>query len=261
MSYLEKQLRGMFFLSLVILFFLTEGNCQNRRLVEEGDAVYYADYLHGQSTAFGEIYSMYEMTAAHKTHMLGTILKVTRLDNGRFVMVRVNDRGPFSEGCIIDLSKAAAQQIDLINTGKTRVRIEVVDYSPTNPINPNRPANYPTSREFSFKGENTRGNQSRTGRSGDQIADPNAVRQMPENQPGFAVQIASYRDLSNAQRQIIALQHRGIENLYLWKTRTREGTTLHKLVIGPFELKSNAAAHLQDIKRAYLQDGIVIRLN
>lgn len=102
---------------------------------ETGLAIYYADYLHGQPTAYGETYLRDEMTAAHRFHPPGTLLQVTRLDNGRSVVVRVNDRGAFCEGCIVDVSKAAALQLDLLKDGKARVSVNVVGRQepPANP--------------------------------------------------------------------------------------------------------------------------------
>lgn len=108
------------------------------RSVNQGLALYYADYLNGEPTAYGEVYRVDQMTAAHKTLPLGTIVKVTRIDNGASVTVRINDRGPFCEGCIIDLSRVAAEQLDLIRIGKTRVSLEVMGSSTTNPPAPGR---------------------------------------------------------------------------------------------------------------------------
>lgn len=91
---------------------------------EEGVASWYGGRFHGRKTASGEIYDEYGMTAAHKTVPLGTIAKVTRIDTGKYVMVKVNDRGPFVGGRIIDLSKRAAEELDMIGTGTARVRLE-----------------------------------------------------------------------------------------------------------------------------------------
>jgi rare lipoprotein A len=91
---------------------------------EIGLASYYADYLQGKTTAYGEIYDGTLFTCAHRSHPPGTFLRVTRLDNGAMVTVRVNDRGSFAEGFVISLSKAAAVAIGLEQAGKTRVQVE-----------------------------------------------------------------------------------------------------------------------------------------
>ncbi|MCR5762566.1 MAG: septal ring lytic transglycosylase RlpA family protein [Treponema sp.] len=90
-------------------------------------ASYYADKFNGRRTASGEVFNMYGFTAAHKTLPFGTILKVTNLENGKTVNVRVNDRGPFVQGRELDVSKAAAQQLEMTGTGTARVSIEIVD--------------------------------------------------------------------------------------------------------------------------------------
>ena len=97
-------------------------------LTLEGVASYYADDFHGKQTANGEIYDMNDLTAAHRTFPFGTKVRITNLENGRTVVVRVNDRGPFHEGRIIDLSLGAAKELDLVKTGTARVRIEVLEW-------------------------------------------------------------------------------------------------------------------------------------
>lgn len=94
--------------------------------VQYGNASYYGKQFHGKQTASGEIFDMYKMTCAHKTLPFNTRVKVTNLSNKKTVIVRVNDRGPFVAGRIIDLSYAAAKKIDLILLGVTRVKIEVL---------------------------------------------------------------------------------------------------------------------------------------
>lgn len=93
----------------------------------EGVASFYGRSEHGGPTASGERFDMHAMTAAHRTAPLGSRLRVTNLRNGRSVVVRINDRGPFVRGRIIDLSRAAAEQLDFIGSGVTRVSIERVE--------------------------------------------------------------------------------------------------------------------------------------
>ncbi len=94
--------------------------------VEAGTALYYADYLEGRRTASGEVFKQSELTCAHKTYPFGTWLRITRLDNQQSVTVRVNDRGPFCEGCVVDLSKAAAARINLLQAGRAEVKVEAM---------------------------------------------------------------------------------------------------------------------------------------
>jgi rare lipoprotein A len=94
---------------------------------QEGIASWYGPGFHGKRTANGEIYDQYELTAAHTSLPLGTRVMVTSLTNGRAVEVRVNDRGPFVGGRVIDLSYAAARVLGMIGPGTMPVRLEVLD--------------------------------------------------------------------------------------------------------------------------------------
>lgn len=90
---------------------------------EKGVASWYGKDFHGRKTSSGEVYDMYAMTAAHKTLPLGTWVRVRRMDTGRQVEVRVNDRGPFVHGRIIDLSFTAANELDMVGPGTAQVEI------------------------------------------------------------------------------------------------------------------------------------------
>ncbi|MBM3421873.1 MAG: septal ring lytic transglycosylase RlpA family protein [Chlorobi bacterium] len=92
--------------------------------VDEGRASYYADSFHGKRTANGETFRLQEYTAAHRSLPFGTTVRVTNLNNGRNVTVRINDRGPHLKNRIIDLSPAAARNIGILGKGTARVRIE-----------------------------------------------------------------------------------------------------------------------------------------
>ena len=94
---------------------------------DTGVASYYGNAFHGKKTSSGEVYNMWAMTCAHRWLPFGTHLKVTNLRNGKSVVVRVTDRGPFHHGRLIDLSKGAAGKIDMIRAGTTKVEIQVVD--------------------------------------------------------------------------------------------------------------------------------------
>jgi rare lipoprotein A len=100
---------------------------QYRGFKERGTASWYGTKFHGHSTSNGETYSLYEMSAAHRTLPIPIYVKVTNLDNGRTAIVRVNDRGPFHSDRIIDLSYAAAVKLGYADRGTARVEIEVID--------------------------------------------------------------------------------------------------------------------------------------
>ena len=129
-----------------------EGTAPAPGYTETGYASWYGDPYHGRRAANGEIYDKNKLTAAHLTLPFGTQVKVTDLENNRSVRVRINDRGPFVKGRILDLSLAAARQIQMIGPGTALVRVEVVSV--------------PASPDFG----------------------------------AFAVQVAAYRDLADAER-------------------------------------------------------------
>ncbi len=93
---------------------------------ERGIASWYGPGFHGRRTANGEVYDMHAMTAAHKTLPFDTVVEVRNRDNGRRVRVRINDRGPFVRGRIIDLSYAAARDLGIVGPGTAKVELTVV---------------------------------------------------------------------------------------------------------------------------------------
>ncbi|MFO1145623.1 MAG: septal ring lytic transglycosylase RlpA family protein, partial [Rhodospirillales bacterium] len=92
---------------------------------QRGEASWYGPGFHGRKTASGERFNQHGLTAAHRKLPLGTKARVTNLDNGKSVEVKINDRGPYVRGRIIDLSKAAAERLGMKNAGITPVRLEV----------------------------------------------------------------------------------------------------------------------------------------
>ncbi|MEM9856855.1 MAG: septal ring lytic transglycosylase RlpA family protein [Bacteroidota bacterium] len=110
-------------LALLAVFFSL---CHARDVYEKGKASYYADKFKGHKTASGEEYAPGQLTAAHRRLPFGTYVEVTNLRNGLSVKVKINDRGPFIKGRVIDLSKAAAQQLDMIHDGVVEVELSVI---------------------------------------------------------------------------------------------------------------------------------------
>lgn len=94
-----------------------------------GNASWYGKPYHGRKTASGQVYNMYQMTAAHPTLPFGTRVVVTNLENGRSVIVRINDRGPFVRNRVIDVSRKAAGQLGFLNKGVTRVGVRIIESS------------------------------------------------------------------------------------------------------------------------------------
>ena len=116
---------------IVVLILISSACAKNsvekQQYREIGLASHYAKSLHGRSTASGERYNMYAYTAAHKKLPFGTIVVVTNLKNNKSANVRINDRGPFIKGRIIDLSTAAAKKVGMLKDGVTKVQIIALD--------------------------------------------------------------------------------------------------------------------------------------
>lgn len=111
----------------ILTFILFSGIIQKTFSQQIGKASYYSDRFEGLATASGEKYQQAMFTAAHKTLPFGTIVEVTNLKNNKTATVKINDRGPHIKGRIIDLSRAAAEEIDLIRPGVIDVSIRVVN--------------------------------------------------------------------------------------------------------------------------------------
>ncbi|MCD7972375.1 MAG: septal ring lytic transglycosylase RlpA family protein [Candidatus Azobacteroides sp.] len=126
-------------LILFLFFFITLISLTHAEIT--GQASYYADRFHGRKTASGEIFNMYEMTAAHRSLPFGTLLYVTNLSNNKSIVVRVTDRGPYAKKRILDLSYAAANELGFVNNGVTNVKIRELSLNEEylQPIDPGQP--------------------------------------------------------------------------------------------------------------------------
>ncbi|NDY42093.1 septal ring lytic transglycosylase RlpA family protein [Dissulfurirhabdus thermomarina] len=173
----------------------------------EGVASWYGPDFHGRRTANGETYDMHALTAAHRTLPMGTRVRVVNLDNGRSVVVRINDRGPFVRGRIIDLSYAAARKLGMIGPGTARVRIEAL--APAGPA-PGR------------GGVTTAGG----GPKAPPVSTPS-----PAAGPGrvFYVQVATFQDRAKARKlqAELAATFRGVEVVAL----RRDGATFYRVQV------------------------------
>lgn len=116
-----------FFTLSFVLLSLFRLSAQDTTNIQHGTASYYSDVLEGRKTANGEIFSQKKLTAAHRTLPFNTLVKVTNLKNDSSVIVRINDRGPYAKNRIIDLSKAAAKELDMLDNGVAQVKVEVID--------------------------------------------------------------------------------------------------------------------------------------
>ncbi len=154
-------MRNYLIFSFIFLAF-TVAATTTTAIEEYGTASYYSDKFQGKKTASGELYDKNKFTAAHKSLKFGTIILVTRLDNKKSVKVRVNDRGPYIKGRVVDVSRAAAEQLGLIADGHAEVKIEVVNETqPEQPVSsvttptPNNPPDLSSLKTSSTKKSET----------------------------------------------------------------------------------------------------------
>jgi rare lipoprotein A len=162
---------------------------------ERGIASWYGNKFHGRRTSSGESYDMYAMTAAHKTLPLPTYVSVTNLRNGKNIVVRVNDRGPFHLNRIIDLSYAAASRLDILQGGTGLVEVSAID-----------PADYQPDRQ-----------------------PPPAPLARPVT--GFFIQVGAFADLGNARR--LSARLAGLDRSLHISQAVVNGRTLYRVRLGP----------------------------
>ena len=164
---------------------------------QKGIASWYGTKFHGRRTSSGETYNMYGMTAAHKTLPLPTYVEVTNIENGRSVIVKVNDRGPFHENRIIDLSYTAAAKLDILRSGTGLVDIRAID------------ANH-------YQKE------------------PSAAGPVPvaSGKKEFFIQVGSFGELLNAERLRSRLDSMGTDLVKISQVVV-DGKTLYRVRIGP----------------------------
>lgn len=167
---------------------------------ERGVASWYGKKFHGRDTSSGEPYDMYQMTAAHNTLPLPTNVRVTNLSNGRSIIVRVNDRGPFVKNRVIDLSYAAARELDMITSGTAMVEVEALPVRVTGPATTLAATSMPES---------------------------------PAQPPRLYVQVGAFGEVANAQNLARQLNANGIAEAAVHQSEG-EMPQLYRVRIGPF---------------------------
>jgi rare lipoprotein A len=181
--------------------------------VERGIASWYGNKFHGYMTSSLEPYDMYQFSAAHKTLPLPSYVRVTNLDNGKSVVVRVNDRGPFHENRLIDLSYAAAVRIGVWPKGTGLVEVRLLD--------PEHPADAPAAG----------------------VAKPASAAD-----PHIFLQLGAFADRANAQRLVEKIERAGLGTVTIVTTRINE-REIHRVRLGPLPTVEAADALVARIER------------
>jgi rare lipoprotein A len=189
---------------------------------EEGRASWYGEQFHGRRTSNGEVYDMYALTAAHKTLPFDTYVKVRNLDNDRSVVVKINDRGPFVSGRVIDLSYTAAKEIGMIGPGTAPVEVVALGAAAAG--------------------------------SSAQAAGYRTVDYQAGN---FTFQVGAFRDPQNAERQRRELLKR-FADAHVRVYQSPAHGELHGVRVGRFENLDQAEAHRQRLARNGFPDAFIV---
>lgn len=210
---------------------------------ERGIASWYGKKFHGKSTSSGEPYDMYAMTAAHRTLPLPCYLRVRNLQNGRTVVVRVNDRGPFLHNRLIDLSYTAAARLGILGTGTGMVEIESVDLTP-----PPAPAPPVT----------TVANNS----SGALIANAEAASTAPTTAPRLSVQVGAFSRYENAAGLRDRLTRAGLNSVYIQSIGSENpsvsNAAMYRVRIGPVETVERGDQLVAEVARYGVSDALLV---
>ncbi|WP_336367309.1 septal ring lytic transglycosylase RlpA family protein [Marinobacter sp. C2H3] len=209
----------------------------NDGYVARGTASWYGEKFHGHQTSNGEVFDMYKMSAAHKTLRLPAFARVTNLDNGRSVIVRVNDRGPFHSDRLIDLSYAAAKKLGYQSRGTARVEVAAITVRPDGQM-------FLAGKPFT------------PGQSDTALAD----RQEPakpvaagSGQEALFVQLASFSSRAPAEALLSKLQGLVSQPLRVRSVDTGAGR-FHRVQVGPFSSEADARATQASLEaRGYAQ--------
>jgi rare lipoprotein A len=171
------------------------------KLIETGEASWYGPKFHGRQTANGEIYNQFELTAAHRTLAFGSIVKVVNKFNGKSIIVRINDRGPFAKDRIIDLSRKAAEEINIINSGFADVELYLLN-------NTTLPKDFKvphfTVQVGSFKSKSDAANESR------KIFESRVVEATIDGGTFYRIYVGNFKSKSDAQNLLDELTQKGI---------------------------------------------------
>lgn len=214
-----------------LLFAALTGAVRGQNFTQKGVASFYADKFVGRLTASGEKYHHNKLTAAHKTLPFGTTVRVKNLDNGKEVTVRINDRGPFVEGRIIDLSKSAAKKLDFITKGLAAVELTVInspepDKTPYSTLD--KPVEVPE----------------------DLPAEYYALSVHKKKPQGYGVQVGSFREMVNLVQLADELQNSYKGRIFI-QVSVIQDVKYYKIIIGKLKSEEKAAKLKEKARKKY----------
>jgi rare lipoprotein A len=213
-----------------------------------GTASWYGEAFHGKATANGEAFDMHLASAAHATLPLPCIVEVTNLENDRSVQVRVNDRGPFKPGRIIDVSRQAADQLGFIRQGTAKVRVRYVGPAPLDPFLPPPDRKRPSLLAVAPAIINPE--------RGADLERAAAIKAPPvQTAPRFAVQAGSFANKGNAERAAKTLGSIAPTEV---RELEREGGVLYRVLVGVWPARDEASGALAQVAEAGFPDAKVV---
>lgn len=224
---------------------------------QTGKASYYDNQFHGKRTASGEKYDMYSMTAAHPKIPFNSIVKVTNLKNGKWVTVRINDRGPFSKSRIIDVSKAAALLIDMVKDGVVEVKIEVVrlggDVATTDQPQNDKKEELKEKKEEkkSKKEEKKQKEEKKEVVSAEKAIKPVGTYNVygaVKKAKGYGAQIATYSDVKKAIEEGKRAIEQGLKDIYI-QAGYDAGKPVYRVIYGAKPTEKEAKSLVEEAKK------------
>jgi rare lipoprotein A len=253
---------------------------------EKGFAINYKESDASRVTSSSELYDPSKFTAAHNTIPFGTMVKVTRLDNGSSVMVKINDRGPFTPNRIVALSKAAAYTIGLKKYEKINVQLTILPKKePTEPLveksekKPDIPFYQPGSTKTEPREtddlplridpvDGSRVIQNPVTERN--IVSPTKIETLKPGlyqvqlnrlpQEGFAIQVGSFENISMMWSEVSKLHNAWFKQIMVQTVKTANGLVLHKLLLGPFSTREKATSYKGNLKEKYGIEGFIVPL-
>jgi len=217
---------------------------------KQGVASWYGAKFHGQKTSSGELYDMYKMTAAHPTLPIPSYVRITSLESGNQVVVRINDRGPFHASRLIDVSYTAALKLGLLGKGSHRVQVDrILAGDPAKVATLRREANAEASAAWSADDITTLALQDRMAFESAALALPAQEQALPAAVPkaGFYLQLGAYGRIAGAEDMRTRLQAAGVDGASL---DVAQAGTVYRLYRGPFATRAEAQDAMRDLPAA-----------
>ena len=254
----------------LLLSFMTAGVSVAQN-AEYGDASYYNDKYHNQSTASGELYDKNAMTAAHKSLAFGTRVRVTRLDNNKSVVVRINDRGPYKPGRIIDLSRKAAEKIDLISDGVTNVKVEILNKEDEKDLVATKttktketPKPKAKTKVSATKPKPTKVSQKSKSKPA-KYTDGNGFMNgyykvsLERVDSSFGVQVGTFTNYEYMMNQVAQLHNQWFSDVIV-SIGTKEGRKVYKVIVGSLDSREAADEYRKNVLKKTGIKGFVVAL-